>query len=166
MDGFLQTRGYWDQGLVLHQAALAAARRAGDRAGQARALMLLSPMQLMTGDTPAAAASAARALQLYRGLGDRAGQAEALAQIGFLHRSPTTTGPPPPNCARRWSCSVTLATGAAKAMPSTGWAGAPLYRGLPGRRRLPPAGAGALTVTPVTGLARPEPSCTWVPCSN
>jgi hypothetical protein len=35
MDGFVQTRGYWDQGLVLHQAALAAARRAGDRAGQA-----------------------------------------------------------------------------------------------------------------------------------
>ena len=24
MDGFLQTRGYWDQGLVLYQAALAA----------------------------------------------------------------------------------------------------------------------------------------------
>src|SRR5215831_12418748 len=38
MDGFVQTRGHWDQGLVLHQAALAAVRRAGDRAGQARAL--------------------------------------------------------------------------------------------------------------------------------
>jgi hypothetical protein len=37
MDGFVQTRGYWDQGLVLHQVALAAARRAGDRVGQARA---------------------------------------------------------------------------------------------------------------------------------
>jgi len=33
MDGFLQTRGYWDQGLALHRAALAAARQAGDRAG-------------------------------------------------------------------------------------------------------------------------------------
>jgi len=43
MDGFLQIRGYWDQGLVLHQAALAAARRADDRVGQTRALMLLSP---------------------------------------------------------------------------------------------------------------------------
>src|SRR5262249_57640693 len=32
MDGFVQTRGYWDQGLVLYQAALAAAPRAGDRA--------------------------------------------------------------------------------------------------------------------------------------
>ena len=85
MDGFLETRGYWDQGLVLHQAALAAARRAGDRPGQARALMLLSPMQAMTEDTPAAAASATRALQLYRDLGDRAGQAAALTMIGFLH---------------------------------------------------------------------------------
>ncbi len=85
MAGFLQTRGYWDQGLVLHQAALAAARQAGDRAGQARALMLLSPMQTMTDDVPAAAASAARALRLYRDLGDRAGQAAALHMVGFLH---------------------------------------------------------------------------------
>jgi tetratricopeptide (TPR) repeat protein/transcriptional regulator with XRE-family HTH domain len=85
MDGFLLTRGYWDQGLVLHQAALAAARRAGDRAGQARALMLLSPMHTMTEDDRAAAASAARALRLYRGLGDQAGQAAALHMIGFQH---------------------------------------------------------------------------------
>jgi tetratricopeptide (TPR) repeat protein/transcriptional regulator with XRE-family HTH domain len=85
MDGFLQTRGHWDQGLVLHQAALVAARRAGDRAGQARALMLLSPMQAMTEDTRAAAASAAQALRLYRDLGDRAGQAAALHMIGVLH---------------------------------------------------------------------------------
>jgi tetratricopeptide (TPR) repeat protein/transcriptional regulator with XRE-family HTH domain len=86
MAGFLATRGYWDQGLVLHQAALAAARRDGDRAGQAGALMLLSPMQLMTEDKPAAAASAARALRLYRDLGDQAGQAAALTQMGFLHQ--------------------------------------------------------------------------------
>jgi class 3 adenylate cyclase/tetratricopeptide (TPR) repeat protein/DNA-binding XRE family transcriptional regulator len=86
MDGFLQTRGYWDQGLVLGQAALAAARQAGDRPGQAHALLLLgSNMQGMTGDHRAAAASATAALQLYRDLGDRAGQADALHMIGFLH---------------------------------------------------------------------------------
>ena len=85
MAGFLATRGYWGQGIVLLQAALAAARRAGDRAGQARALLLLSPMQTMTDDTRAAVASAARALQLYRGIGDRAGQAAALQMIGALH---------------------------------------------------------------------------------
>jgi len=85
MDGFLQTRGYWDQGLALHQAALAAARQADDRASQARALMLVSPMQTMTEDTPAAVVSATRALQLYRELGDRTGQAAALHMIGFLY---------------------------------------------------------------------------------
>ena len=85
MAGFLDTRGYWDQGLALYQAALAAARRAGDRAGQAYALILQANMQNMTGDSPAAAASATRALQLYRDLGDRAGQAAALTRIGHLH---------------------------------------------------------------------------------
>jgi tetratricopeptide (TPR) repeat protein/transcriptional regulator with XRE-family HTH domain len=85
IDGFLQTRGYWDQGLMLHQAALAAARRAGDQASEARALMLLSPMQTMTEDTLAAMASATRAMQLYRDLGDRVGQAAAVHMIGFLH---------------------------------------------------------------------------------
>jgi tetratricopeptide (TPR) repeat protein/transcriptional regulator with XRE-family HTH domain len=86
IDGFLQTRGYWDQGLVLGQAALATARQVGDRPGQAHALLLLgSNMQGMTGDHRAAAASATRALQLYRDLGDRAGQADALHMIGFLH---------------------------------------------------------------------------------
>jgi tetratricopeptide (TPR) repeat protein/transcriptional regulator with XRE-family HTH domain len=86
MDGFLETQGYWDQGLVLHQAALAAARHAGDRPGQAHAFMMLSAMQAMTDDVPAAVASATRALQLYRDLGDRAGQAAALTMIGFLHQ--------------------------------------------------------------------------------
>ena len=38
MAGFLGGRGYWDQALALHQTALAAARQAGDRPGQARAL--------------------------------------------------------------------------------------------------------------------------------
>ena len=85
MAGFLETRGYWDQGVMLHQAALAAARRSGDRAGQARALMLLSPMQNMTEDTLGAAASATAALQLYRDLGDPAGQADALTMIGLVH---------------------------------------------------------------------------------
>jgi tetratricopeptide (TPR) repeat protein len=86
MTGFLGTRGHWDQALVLHQAALAAARGAGDRPGQAGALMLLSPMQLMTDDIPAAIASATEAPGLYRDLGDRTGQAAALDQIGFLHQ--------------------------------------------------------------------------------
>jgi len=83
--GFLQTRGYFDQGLVLHKAAVAAARRAGDRADEARALILLSPMLNMTEDIPAATASATRALQLYRDLGDRSGEAAALIMMGVVH---------------------------------------------------------------------------------
>jgi tetratricopeptide (TPR) repeat protein/transcriptional regulator with XRE-family HTH domain len=85
MAGFLDARGYWDQGLALQQAALAAARQAGDRPGQARALLLLAHMQEMTEDLPAAAASATRALELYRDLGDRAGQAAALTAMGTQH---------------------------------------------------------------------------------
>ena len=85
MTGFLQTLGYFDQGLELHQAALAAARRLGDRADEARALILLSPMLTMTEDIAAAVGSAARALQLYRDLGDRTGQAAALTMSGVLH---------------------------------------------------------------------------------
>jgi tetratricopeptide (TPR) repeat protein len=84
MAGFLDARGYWDQNLALQQAAFAAARQAGDRPGQARALLLLSLTQCMIEDLPAAAASATRALELYRDLGDRAGQATALTATGTL----------------------------------------------------------------------------------
>ena len=82
--GFLGARDYWDQGLVLNQAALAASRRAGDRTGQALALLLLSYTQGMTENVPAATASANQALGLYRDLDDRAGQAAALTSIGHL----------------------------------------------------------------------------------
>ena len=85
MAGFLNARGYWDQGLALNQAALAAARQAGDRPGQARALLLLSVTQVMTEDHSAAAAGQRQALELYRDLGDRAGQAATLTVIGALH---------------------------------------------------------------------------------
>jgi uncharacterized membrane-anchored protein len=68
---FLAVRGHWDQAIVLHQTALAAARRAGDRPGQARALMLLSDMQTLTGDSAAGAAAAEQAPALFRDLGDR-----------------------------------------------------------------------------------------------
>jgi tetratricopeptide (TPR) repeat protein/transcriptional regulator with XRE-family HTH domain len=84
MAGFLDARGHWDQSLALQQAAFAAARQAGDRPGQARALLLLSLTQAMTEDLPAAAASATGALELYRDLGDRPGQAAALTAIGTL----------------------------------------------------------------------------------
>jgi tetratricopeptide (TPR) repeat protein/transcriptional regulator with XRE-family HTH domain len=85
MADFLWTRGYWDQALGLHQTAVAAARQAGDRPGEARALILLGPMQVMTNDLAGATASFQQALALYRDLGDRAGQGEAISGIGFVH---------------------------------------------------------------------------------
>ena len=86
ISGFLFARGHWDQSAALHQAALATARQAGDRAGQAGALNELGLLQRATGDYPAAAASHQQALELYRGLGDRLGQASALDNLGRVQR--------------------------------------------------------------------------------
>ena len=83
---FLYAGGHWDQELALHQIALAAARQAGDRPGQARALLLLSELQLITNDRAAAVAATQQALELYRDLGDRAGQASALNGLAYMHR--------------------------------------------------------------------------------
>jgi tetratricopeptide (TPR) repeat protein/transcriptional regulator with XRE-family HTH domain len=83
--GFLYTRGYWDQAIALHQIALAAARRAGIRPGQAAALHQLCILQAETGANQAAAASQRQALDLYRDLGDRHGQAQALDGLSLVH---------------------------------------------------------------------------------
>jgi tetratricopeptide (TPR) repeat protein/transcriptional regulator with XRE-family HTH domain len=85
MGPFLDIRGYWDQALGLQQMAVAAARQTGDRAGQARALMLLGSVQGQTSDYPASTASKGQALELYRDLGDQAGQGDALHGLGTLH---------------------------------------------------------------------------------
>ena len=86
ISGFLFARGHWDQSAGLHQGALAAARQAGDRAGQAGALNELGLLQRVTGAHAAAAASHQQALELYRGLGDRLGQASALDNLGRVQR--------------------------------------------------------------------------------
>ncbi len=86
MAGFLEAKGHWDQALALHQTGLAAARQAGDRLGQARALMLLSEPQFRTNDRAAAVAAVQQAQALYRDLDNRAGQAHATNILGFFHR--------------------------------------------------------------------------------
>ena len=86
MSGFLAARGHWDQSAALHQTALAAARRAGDRLGEADTLAGLGVRQRETGDYPAAAASLAQAPAIYADLGDRPGQAYALNELGALHQ--------------------------------------------------------------------------------
>jgi len=84
MNGFLAARGHWDQSAALHQGALAAARRTGDRLGEADTLTTLGGLQRETGDYPAAAASLAQAIALYGDAGYQPGQADALEQLGFL----------------------------------------------------------------------------------
>ncbi len=84
ISGFLAARGHWDQSAALHQGALAAARHADDRLGEADALAELGFVQLEMGDYPAAAASLARATAIYGDLGDRPGHAHALIELGFL----------------------------------------------------------------------------------
>ena len=89
MRGFLATRGHWDQSAALHQSALAAARQAGDRLGEADTLNMLGALQRETGDYLAAAASLTQALALYRDVGDQPGRAGVLNELGFLR---TLTG--------------------------------------------------------------------------
>jgi tetratricopeptide (TPR) repeat protein/transcriptional regulator with XRE-family HTH domain len=84
MSGFLAARGHWDQSAALHQIALAAARQAADRLGEADTLSTLGGLRRDNGDYPAAAASLAQAVALYSDAGDEAGQADALDQMGFL----------------------------------------------------------------------------------
>jgi tetratricopeptide (TPR) repeat protein/transcriptional regulator with XRE-family HTH domain len=85
ISGFLAYRGYGDQSAALHQTALAAARQAGDRLGEADTLDGLGVLQGDVGDYPAAAASLARAVALYGDAGDLPGQAHALNQLAYLH---------------------------------------------------------------------------------
>jgi tetratricopeptide (TPR) repeat protein/transcriptional regulator with XRE-family HTH domain len=80
MHGFLRFRGHWDQALTLHETAMESALRAGDKHAQAGALTDLGDMQYSMRNYPAAYASLARALDLYRDLGDRLGEAHALTE--------------------------------------------------------------------------------------
>jgi tetratricopeptide (TPR) repeat protein len=85
ISGFLLAHGHWDQSAALHRAALAAARQAGDRPGEADALTGLGNVYSLTGDYLAAAEYLARAGMLFRDLDDRAGEAYASTQLGIVH---------------------------------------------------------------------------------
>jgi tetratricopeptide (TPR) repeat protein/transcriptional regulator with XRE-family HTH domain len=83
ISGFLTAHGHWDQSAALHRSALAAARRAGDRRGEADTLAGLGSLQGDMGDYPGAAASLTQALALYGAAGDLPGQAFALNLLGL-----------------------------------------------------------------------------------
>ena len=80
----LRAHGRWRPAGDLHTAAAAAARRLGDRAGEADALTELGIIRRLTGDVPGATAAIDRSLELYREIGDRAGAANALTQLGAV----------------------------------------------------------------------------------
>ena len=84
MGDFLRRAGRWDQAAALQTTALTAARDAGDRHGEAKALNELGLLAWLAGDYPAAAADLARAMALYGEAGDRLGQAYALNHLGVV----------------------------------------------------------------------------------
>jgi tetratricopeptide (TPR) repeat protein/DNA-binding transcriptional ArsR family regulator len=81
---FLHVQGRWQDGIPLHQSAAAAARSAGDKVRELRALKPLSQVQNMMGDYEGARASLNRRLMLDRELGDRADEAYTLRELGLV----------------------------------------------------------------------------------
>jgi transcriptional regulator with XRE-family HTH domain len=86
MHGFLRNQGHWTQARVIHQAALEAARSAGDVLAEAGALTDLGTLQLDTADADAAIASHQHALELHRRLGNQLGEANALNHLADAQR--------------------------------------------------------------------------------
>ncbi|QKZ17841.1 ATP-binding protein [Streptomyces chartreusis] len=83
---YLRAQGHWDQALVLHRSALAAAVAVGDRAGEAVGLANLGAMQRLRGDHLAAMESHRRGREVHRHLGDRLGEATAVHELGVNQR--------------------------------------------------------------------------------
>jgi len=86
LSGLLQSDGPWADAIGRHTAAIDAARRLGDRPGQADALNDRGDVLRLTGDYPAAARDLTEALAACRDLGDRSGQARALTGLGSVRR--------------------------------------------------------------------------------
>jgi tetratricopeptide (TPR) repeat protein len=85
--GFLRGHGYFAQAAGLHQTALAAARQAADRPGQASAYDELGFMAWLGGDNKSAATSFRQASTLYRELGDWVGEANAINHLALVQCS-------------------------------------------------------------------------------
>ena len=77
--------GHYADGETLHTHAIHAARRAGDRSGEAQATLGLGGVCMQLGQHDAAAGHFARALAVSREAGDRSGEARALGNLGAVH---------------------------------------------------------------------------------
>ena len=82
----LRHDGPWAGAITRHEAAVAAARRLGDRPGQADALIDLGDVRRLTGDYGGAAEALHEALGIFRDVGSRLGQADALTGLGAVRR--------------------------------------------------------------------------------
>jgi tetratricopeptide (TPR) repeat protein/transcriptional regulator with XRE-family HTH domain len=82
----LRRDGPWAEAIARHTTAIEAARRLGDRLGEANALIDLGTVRRLTGDYPGATEALQEALRIYRDLGDRLGQANALTDLGAVLR--------------------------------------------------------------------------------
>jgi tetratricopeptide (TPR) repeat protein/transcriptional regulator with XRE-family HTH domain len=105
MGDFLRAYGAWDQAATLHRIALATARQARDRPGQALAIRQLGILAWLSGDFRAAEANLTQAAALYGEAGDRPGEAYALTQLGMVQQQ---TGDYPASIANRQQ-ALTLA---------------------------------------------------------
>jgi DNA-binding SARP family transcriptional activator/Tfp pilus assembly protein PilF len=81
---YLDTGGHHQETIVIHTAALQAARHAGDRPAEASALNGLGVVAWRQGRYEQAADHYRQAVALYREAGDRNGEARALGNLGAL----------------------------------------------------------------------------------
>ena len=84
--GFLDSRGYWSDGINLLQTTLRCCRELGDAVRLARSAKNLSLFEARTGDYRNALAHVDEAAGIYRATGDRRGVAGSLDRVGTFHR--------------------------------------------------------------------------------
>jgi len=82
----LRHDGPWTEAITRHAGAAAAARRGGDRLGEASARYDLGVIWQLTGDNQNAAGELGAALDGYRQLGNRLGEANARFSLGTVRR--------------------------------------------------------------------------------
>lgn len=85
--GYFHLRGCPREWVGVNEAALAAARRTGDRVGEAFACRDLGAAHELFGEYPRAQSYLEEGLVRYRELGDRSGQAACLNGLGLVHDS-------------------------------------------------------------------------------
>ena len=82
MHGYLRSQGHWDQALILHRAAIIAARHTGERSAEAGTLTDLAAIEQAKGDYRQATVDLTQALELCGDIGDRQGKANVLSYLG------------------------------------------------------------------------------------